>query len=224
MKYAGGKGVCYPHLINLMPPHTQYIECYLGGGAVMRKKKTASKQIGIEIDTETCRKWERAGVDNFELIQGDALKILPELKVDKNTLIYADPPYHPETRKRQKVYRHDYSSEDHINLLTTLKNLNCMVIISGYYSKLYADLLKDWNCHSFDAKTHQGMQTEWVWFNFPIPTELHDCRFLGSNFRERETIKRRHNNLKKRISQLPLIEQNALRSWLNESLQHRNTI
>lgn len=30
-----------------------------------------------------------------------------------------------------------------------------------------------------------------VWMNYPEPLELHDYKFLGRNFRERERIKRK---------------------------------
>lgn len=32
--------------------------------------------------------------------------------------------------------------------------------------------------------------TECLWCNFPEPTELHDWRFAGKNFRERTSLKR----------------------------------
>ncbi len=40
-----------------MPPHEIYIEAHLGGGAVMRHKYPAKRNIGIEIDSEVieCR-------------------------------------------------------------------------------------------------------------------------------------------------------------------------
>ena len=55
MNYPGGKGGVYQKLINLMPPHEVYIETYLGGGAVIRNKKPAKRNIGIEIDPNTMR-------------------------------------------------------------------------------------------------------------------------------------------------------------------------
>ena len=51
LTYFGGKngsGV-YHSLINLMPPHRVYIECFLGSGAVMRRKRPAAINIGIDL-------------------------------------------------------------------------------------------------------------------------------------------------------------------------------
>lgn len=51
MGYPGGKngaGV-YQRIINLMPPHDVYIEPFLGGGAVMRLKRPARLNIGLDL-------------------------------------------------------------------------------------------------------------------------------------------------------------------------------
>lgn len=52
MTYPGGKngsGV-YQAIINLMPPHRVYIEPFLGGGAIMRLKRPAIANIGVDSD------------------------------------------------------------------------------------------------------------------------------------------------------------------------------
>ncbi len=51
MTYPGGKngpGV-YQTLINQIPPHDTYIETHLGGGAVLRHKRPAALNIGIDL-------------------------------------------------------------------------------------------------------------------------------------------------------------------------------
>lgn len=50
--YFGSKaatGLCQP-LIALMPPHSTYIETHLGGGAIMRRKPGALRNIGVDLD------------------------------------------------------------------------------------------------------------------------------------------------------------------------------
>jgi hypothetical protein len=52
--YRGGKagaGV-WQKLINLMPPHTMYIEAFLGHGAVLRHKRPALLNIGLDLDPQ----------------------------------------------------------------------------------------------------------------------------------------------------------------------------
>ena len=42
-------GLCQP-LIALMPPHGTYIETHLGGGAIMKRKPPALRNIGIDLN------------------------------------------------------------------------------------------------------------------------------------------------------------------------------
>lgn len=62
--------------------------------------------------------------------------------------------------------------------------------------------------------------TEWLWFNYPEPVALHDYRFLGDNYRERERIKRKKQRWVARLSTMPLLERRALLSAISESWPH----
>lgn len=48
--YPGGKGNCYQQIINQIPPHEVYIEPFLGGGYVMKAKRPAAINIGVELE------------------------------------------------------------------------------------------------------------------------------------------------------------------------------
>ena len=218
MRYDCGKGVSYPHIINLMPPHHRYIETHLGGGAVMRHKRPADVQIGLEIDGEVIGSYKGSFDSLCTVIQADAIEWLERAEVSQDTLIYVDPPYHPATRRRARVYRHDYSERDHERLLTLLLALPAKVIISGYACPLYEARLRSWNCRSFMAQSHVGRREESLWFNFPAPEHLHDDRYLGRTFREREVIKRRQHRLKERLLNLPVPERIAIHCWLSQQL------
>jgi hypothetical protein len=85
-----------------------------------------------------------------------------------------------------------------------------MVMISGYESELYKEILTGWHIHTFDSAVRGGVNTEWVWMNYPEPIELHDYRFLGNNFRERERLKRRKENWVSRLQCMPVLERQAL--------------
>ena len=61
-------GLCQA-LIALMPPHAVYIETHLGGGAVMRRKPAALRNIGIDLDGRALSRFECG--HPVELVRGD---------------------------------------------------------------------------------------------------------------------------------------------------------
>ena len=83
-----------------------------------------------------------------------------------NVLIYADPPYLLSTR-HGKQYRCEMTDDDHVELLYLLKEHKGPVVISGYPSNLYDDLLSDWNKETRMAR-NQRMKSrmEVLWMNF----------------------------------------------------------
>ncbi|CZW18901.1 DNA adenine methylase [Enterobacter cloacae] len=216
MKYPGGKGKCYQRLINLMPPHQTYIESHLGGGAVMRNKKAAQRNIGLDIDATVIELWKSQFPNICELYQVDAVAFLESYTYDGQELVYVDPPYVPETRRRDKVYRCDYTESQHIRLLKCLLTLPCKVMLSGYDSELYNRELSGWHKVSFPAKTHVEMRDETVWMNYEPPARLHDSRYLGETFRDRQTIQRRQARLRSRIQNLDPAERYDLLEWMQQ--------
>jgi DNA adenine methylase len=217
MRYPGGKGKTFQHVINLMPPHRVYIETHLGGGAVMRHKRPASLSIGIDVDEKVIRTWAQYGDQGVELRCERAEDFLAQFSLQGDELIYADPPYHPGTRRQARVYRHDYSVEDHAQLLVLLTSLPCKVILSGYGSDLYSEQLQGWRTRTFTAKTHTDVREETLWFNFEPPQVLHDSRFFGETFRARQTTKRRLQRLQEKVNRMDPIERAAFTQWLSET-------
>ena len=130
--YFGSKataGLCQP-LIAMMPPHATYIETHLGGGAIMRRKAPALRNIGIERDAQALDEFECDYP--VERIHGCAHRFLAEYAFEGSELIYSDPPYLKRTRTSRRRYRFDYEEADHIELLERLKGVPCQVMVSGY--------------------------------------------------------------------------------------------
>ena len=223
--YPGGKngGGAYQTIINLMPPHSVYIEPFLGSGAVMRMKRPAKVNIGLDLDGEALAiaraaiVAEHAGT-RWQFERRDGVAFLAALSVggseppvNGSELVYCDPPYVMSTRRSGKLYKHEFTDGDHQRLLFVLKQLPCMVMISGYESNMYGAWLRDWNAIQYQAMTRGGSQAnEWVWFNFPAPVALHDYRYLGKNFRERERIKRKKARWTARLERMPVLERQSL--------------
>jgi len=90
----------------------------------------------------------------------------------ENVLMYLDPPYLLETRKNKKVYRHEFTDDEHEELLKLITNSKARIIISGYESELYSKYLKDWRLEKTMTKDQAGnKKTECIWLNY-LDTQL----------------------------------------------------
>ena len=158
------------------------------------------------------------------LHQGDAIEALRGLLGAslRNLLIYCDPPYLMATRSTQRpIYRYEMgTAESHEVLLGVLTKLDCMVMMSGYASPLYTARLKGWNTITYNVITRGGRAAvETLWMNYPAPVELHDYRYLGDGFRERERIKKKKKRWVEKLRRMPLLERQALLAAITESHQ-----
>ncbi len=192
--YLGSKattGLCQP-LIALMPPHSVYMETHLGGGAIMRRKPAALRNIGIDIDGRALSAFECDYP--VELVHGCCHRFLADFPFDGTELVYSDPPYLHSTRKSGRRYRHDYDEGDHEALLALLKRLPCAVMVSGYPSALYDERLSGWRRVSLQVMNQAGVVTERVWFNFE-PDRVFWAGYAGRNFTHRQQVKRKAANV-----------------------------
>lgn len=92
-----------------------------------------------------------------------------------------------------------------------------MVQVSSYYSELYAERLKDWRLATFQTTNRAAdTTTEHLWMNYPELVALHDTRYLGDSFRERERIKRKRERWLKRLRTMEPAERYAMLSAIGE--------
>lgn len=223
MNYPGGKnaeGVAQ-WIINQQPPHGFYVEAFVGSGAVLRMKEPANHNIAIDCDRGLVRDLPSlfSAIPAVHVICGDAVEWLKKFKYGRDALVYCDPPYLQETRRsKQAIYRHEFNTvEQHRDLLKVLLRLKCNVMLSGYRSSLYDAMLPEWRRTEKPVTLRNGIKAvECLWMNYPEPVALHDYRYLGNNFRERERLKRIKHNWKKRLLAMPLLERRALASMLAE--------
>ena len=209
MSYFGSKatsGLCQP-IIAMMPPHETYIETHLGGGAIMKRKPPARHNIGIDLDRRVLGRFQCEYP--VELISGCAHRFLAEYEYQGRELVYSDPPYLRCTRTSGRKYRFDYEERDHINLLALLKTLPCQVMISGYPSALYDELLGGWCSLELQVMNQAGVRTEKLWFNFAVD-RVHWASYAGKNFTDRQRIKRKAANWARRYQDLPQPERLAV--------------
>lgn len=207
--YFGSKAASglFQNIIAMMPPHDTYIESHLGGGAIMKRKPSAVNNIGIDADPKVISKFECDYP--VRLVNDCAHHFLKNFDYEDNALVYSDPPYLIETRTSRHRYRFEYTKQKHIELLELLKSLPCQVILSGYPSALYDELLSDWNSITLQAMSRGGPRTEKLWYNYDID-RVHWASYAGKNFTDRQRIKRRAQGWGRRYHALPPMEKLAV--------------
>lgn len=206
-----GSGV-YQAIINLIPPHDTYIELFLGTGAILTRKEKSNREIGIDLNS-ACIKAIRNTHPDVELHNMDAFKFINNFNFEESgrTVIYCDPPYVHETRTSNKRYKYEFTDQDHIKLIETLKKLpsTCRVLLSGYRSNLYDELVADWWSVDFQTMTRGGVRTETIWANF-TPNEVHYHTYAGKDFTDRQRIKRKAERWASKFLKLPTTEKQAI--------------
>lgn len=107
-----------------------------------------------------------------EIENTDAIGLIKKYN-RKDCLVYCDPPYLLSTR-RQRYYNVEMTEDsEHEELLKVLINHSGPVILSGYNSDLYNDLLSEWNKVEIKTNAEQGKERiEVIWTNFEIPKQI----------------------------------------------------
>ncbi len=214
MQYDGGKNGegTYQRIINQIPPHRVYVELFAGSAAVLRKKRPAEESIVCDLDPGAIAALREEDLPpNTQIVTMDALELLERTSIGRGWFLYADPPYLPSTRRGGRVYDHELTVDQHRRLLRRLKALDGpMVMLSGYWSDLYARELRGWRTDHFDVMTRGGPATEWLWMNYAAPVELHDYRYLGEGFRQRERIRRQQRRWAGKLARMDRLQRQAL--------------
>ncbi len=234
----GGEGV-YQRIISWIPPHDVYVEPFAGLAAVWRYKRPARRSILIDLDAAALdrigdeagcldRIGDEAGCldrigdgrGDVETFVGDGVDYLRRMRPNgQRVFVYCDPPYLRETRRDpdRDYYLNDWSREDHEAFLPVVAGLGCPVLVSGYWSDLYAEALAGWAVERFPATTRAGPAEEVLWANYARPDSLHDYRFIGSTFPERWRIHKRQRNWVKALGRMAPVERRAMLSAIVEA-------
>lgn len=152
-----------------------YIRMMMGHGF-----RTSGEKVGWKNDIQgresayAVKHWN--GVPDLIIAAAERLKKVqienrPAVDVIKrfnfpNVLIYADPPYLLSTRYG-KQYKCEMTEDDHGEMLDALVKHTGPVLISGYESDIYNDILRGWHCEKKEVKNQlSAPRTECLWMNF----------------------------------------------------------
>lgn len=209
--YFGSKNVngVYQYIINHIPQHRIYIEGFLGGGTILQQKKPAECSYCFDVDAAVIDKFNvLCRIDGCSFIHNNFLtgmELLKDLLVPQDTFIYLDPPYHHSTRTSNKRYKYELTHAGHIDLLDFVSSSPYKIMLSCYDTELYRTKLKGWNRKTIKSMTRGGTRIETIYMNYQIST-LHDNRFLGVNFTDRQRIKRKVSRTIEKLRKLEPLE------------------
>jgi DNA adenine methylase len=85
-----------------------------------------------------CRRFRGVVIEH-----GEASRVI-RVQDGPETLFFVDTPYVISTRDKGSMYRHEMTDAQHIELLMQLRGISGRAMVAGYPSKLYDDLLHDW--------------------------------------------------------------------------------
>lgn len=103
-----------------------------GGGHVARRWRSV---------IESMPAWHKR-LQNVVIVQRDAFEILENIKDDKHTVVYCDPPYFDKSDK----YVYDFNLEDHEKLARSLQRFNkARMVVSYYDDPRLESLYEGWN-------------------------------------------------------------------------------
>jgi hypothetical protein len=225
MQFPGGKNCegTYQRIINQIPPHETFVEPFAGSAAIARLKRPARRTILIDADPGALAALGDRVPPETARLEADAIPWLEEhaVALGSQAFVYCDPPYLATSCRSRLRYTHVLTKRGHQRLLAVLKHLACPVMISGYWSKLYMDELVEkagWRTDHFPQITRGGYPIdEWLWMNYPEPLELHDYRYLGSGYREREKFRRQQRRWTARLQRMDRLQRQALLAAIAEA-------
>ncbi len=215
MPYIGNKNIdgVKQKITSLIPKHSVYIEGFAGAAGIARNIFTsAEKIILIEKSKNQCNILKKE-FPAAEVINDCMIQWMKNFKyiINPNAVIFLDPPYLFETRYNNIIYYdNELQYSDHVQLLMTLLQLPCYVIIIHPVHSLYDKMLFSWNYKDVSIRYHNKTSKERIYYNFSNDIDRNDYTGQGKNNIDRQRIKRKVDRFISKIKNLPEIERKVL--------------
>ena len=149
------------------------VKCWMGFGASNRYKNgfRSSQQSSSPSTTKIWNEYPERLLEAFSRLKNAQIENLDYREClsrydTKDVFIYADPPYMPGVRKGY-IYKHEMDEEEHRQLLGLLLAHPGKVMISGYDTALYREMLKGWKKEMHKNQVECGLKkNECIWMNY----------------------------------------------------------
>ena len=215
MPYIGNKNIdgVKQKITSLIPQFTTFIEGFAGGAGIAKSIYTGDKNIILieknNIQVNVLKKELPRAIVICDCI----ISYLSEFKfiINPNAVIFLDPPYLFETRHNNTIY-YDYELQysDHVQLLMSLLQLPCNVIIIHPVHYLYDKMLFSWNYKNVTIRYHRKNSLEKIYYNFPYHIARNDYTGQGKNNIDRQRLKRKTFRFVQKLKKMPELERMIL--------------
>ena len=208
--YKGHKKIqgVYQKIINHIPKHTQYLELFAGSASIYSLLSVPAGTVILnDKNPNTCRKLQSL-FSGVTITNDCAVRILQLKKTvwTKETFIFLDPPYLHSTRPNStELYEFEMTEREHIQLLHSVLQMNCNIMIIHPKCELYDTYLKDWYKVEVKIRYNRKTSIECLYMNY-LPDELQDYSYLGSDCWDRQRIKRKGERWVNKLMNLPELE------------------
>ncbi len=151
------------------------VRCWQGFGCsnLYRNGFRSSQQSRSPHITKEWRGLPERLLEASERLKNAQIENIPAVEVIKryntpDVFLYVDPPYLHGTRKNY-LYRYEMEDAEHVELLKLLAEHPGKVLLSGYDSDLYNDMLPGWRKVEKKTQAEAGIpRVETLWMNYEI--------------------------------------------------------
>lgn len=221
--YPGQKKIygLYHKIINQIPKHKNYYEVFAGKAAIatLLLEKNSSAKFYLN-DLDGCITDELSCIfRKAKIYTMNAIKLLKKLiAADTETFVFMDPPYLHSTRPNStKLYKHEMTDADHKQLLSSVLQLKCNVMIVHPVCELYDTQLEGWRKVLIKVRYHNKTSLECLYMNYDLPEQLQVDVYLGTDCWDRQRIKRKAVSLVNKLIALPELERNYIIKRVQEN-------
>ena len=169
---------------------TYYVIVYSFDGNRSNMRFAGKPQQWIKMEEKAKRQLEENWnvwcyrAEQAQIINGNALDLLEQVKDHENAMIVLDPPYVKELLGDYKkdLYKIKFADEEQVRMLQMIQNAKANILLCGYRggTLLYDQYLnKDhgWHCYIIHDRLNKACKTgatkgfvkEYVWCNYEIP-------------------------------------------------------
>jgi DNA adenine methylase len=158
-----------PAITDLERARRVIVKNNLGRGKAYHRTGLRTTRDPYTAAEKTWARFPPAIAEIAQRFRGIVVENLPAVEIisrydGPDTLFYVDPPYPRSSRRCPRLYNHEMTDEEHVQLLDRLVDCEGMVILSGYDTPPYDRL--EWPRKEFRVKTNANTSAiEIVWMN-----------------------------------------------------------